>query len=277
MSDIETDNQYAPIACRNEDIFAARVDGDPITSTEPLLNEPCYAQSNGKTADITAENIDQIPYIPKDIPFDFGPNPLSGPWVQTSDLFPSNHTEPLTGIALKYGGGQICEDTGEPSTFTINMFCNSTFDYEQFEYGVLAYGDICNPQVDMISWAACPRLDINDFFVYLEQYDVYFGALFLIGGVLLVIWGRKFIRPAVFLAGFLSSLLLMALIFYAVYFDSLSQTKDFWFFVGGGVLLGIIVGLLLSCYVKIGAAVLAGWGGYALGMIFYEAVVFRAG
>lgn len=36
------------------------------------------------------------------------------------------------------------------------------------------------------------------------------------------------------------------------------------------------MGLLLSCFVKVGVAILAGWGGYALGMIFYEAVLFRA-
>jgi len=34
---------------------------------------------------------------------------------------------------------------------------------------------------------------------------------------------------------------------------------------------------MLACFVKIGVAVLAGWGGYCLGLICYEAVLAYAG
>jgi len=51
---------------------------------------------------------------------------------------------------------------------------------------------------------------------------MYFGAFFILGGFILVLFGRKFIKPAVFLAGFLSGLLLSAFIFYFVYFDKLA-------------------------------------------------------
>lgn len=106
---------------------------------------------------------------------------------------------------------------------------------------------------------------------------MYFGAFAIVAGILLVFFGRKFIKPAVFIAGFLTSLLLFSFIFYAVYFDKVSQASDFWWFLGAGVLVGIGVGLLLSCFIKVGAAILAGWGGFCLGMILNESIVFRAG
>jgi len=67
------------------------------------------------------------------------------------------------------------------------------------------------------------------------------------------------------------------LIFYAVYLDNTSNMADFWYFVGGGAIVGILVGLLLSWAVKVGAAILAGWGGFCLALILNETLLYRAG
>jgi hypothetical protein len=44
---------------------------------------------------------------------------------------------------------------------------------------------------------------------------------------------------------------------------------------GGGAVIGVIVGVLLAKCVKVGAAILAGWGGFALGLILNEAVMWH--
>lgn len=98
----------------------------------------------------------------------------------------------------------------------------------------------------------------------------------LISGVILVFLGRKLLRPAVCCAGFLTTIFVSCLIFYSVYIDDTGDIADFWYFLGGGALAGIFVGLLMCWAVKIGASVLAGWGGMTAGLILYESILFRA-
>lgn len=93
---------------------------------------------------------------------------------------------------------------------------------------------------------------------------------------MLTFLGRKLLRPAVCCAGFLTTIFISCLIFYAVYVDDTGDIDDFWYFLGGGAFAGIFVGLLMCWAVKIGAAVLAGWGGFTGGLILYESVLFRA-
>lgn len=51
---------------------------------------------------------------------------------------------------------------------------------------------------------------------------------------------------------------------------------DFWWFLGGGALVGIFVGLLMCMCVRCGAAVLAGWGGCCGALILYSSFIYRA-
>ena len=85
------------------------------------------------------------------------------------------------------------------------------------------------------------------------------------------------IKPSICFAGFLSTIALSCFIFYAVYLDNTSDLADFWYFLGGGALVGILIGLLLAWAVKVGAAILAGWGGFCLALILNETLFYRAG
>lgn len=98
----------------------------------------------------------------------------------------------------------------------------------------------------------------------------------MVAGIALVFVGRKLVKPAVCFAGFLSTILLSCFIFYAVYMDKTSDLDDFWWFLGGGALAGIFVGLLMCCCVRVGAAVLAGWGGCTAGLMLYSAFIYKA-
>ena len=59
--------------------------------------------------------------------------------------------------------------------------------------------------------------------------------------------------------------------------NTTSDLADFWYFLGGGALAGIFVGLLLAWALKIGAAILAGWGGLCLALILNETILYRFG
>jgi hypothetical protein len=43
----------------------------------------------------------------------------------------------------------------------------------------------------------------------------------------------------------------------------------------GGAAVGLIVGGLLAKFVKVGAAVLAAWGGFAVGLMLNEAFMYK--
>lgn len=91
--------------------------------------------------------------------------------------------------------------------------------WEDFDLSPGVLGDLCAPHIDSVSRAACPRLSTSELWNYLAQYKMYFGALLLVTGLSLVFFGRKLLKPAVCLAGFLSTILLSCFIFYAVYVD----------------------------------------------------------
>lgn len=69
--------------------------------------------------------------------------------------------------------------------------------------------------------------------------------------------------------------MLSLLIFYAVYINSIDELSTFYYWMGGGAAVGVIVGVLLAACVKVGAALLAAWGGFALGIILNAAVMFH--
>lgn len=271
LDEIDPDSTHAPIGCQSQDIFAGTVDGLPDAV---VPTDTCDVLSKGKTKNIDAININGIPKVNTD------PTPIEADHLAGQDMNNISEykplDEPLDGVALVYSDGAPCGDNQEPASFRINMYCDETYALTEFAYGIQAHGDVCNPQVDVISYAGCSVLSISSLWEYLEQYSDYFGAAMILAGALLVLWGKKFIKPAIFFAGFLSTVVAGCLIYYAIYYDQNSQLADFWWILGGSIAAGIIVGLILSCFVKLGAAILAAWGGYCLGLIFYEGVLFHA-
>lgn len=186
-------------------------------------------------------------------------------------------TSTLNGVKLQYTGGSTCPETGKPTTFTINMYCDSSMEKTAFDYSQGALGNVCTPYVDTVSWAACERLSVSQLWGYLADYSDYFGAFLLIAGLLLVFVGRSLVKPAVCCAGFLTTIVLSCVIYYSVYLNDTSDLSEFWYFLGGGAAVGILVGLLMCWAMKLGAAILAGWGGVCAGLILNETLVYRAG
>ena len=156
------------------------------------------------------------------------------------------------------------------------MYCDPDMGTTDYDISLGVLGNICEPYVDTVSNAACSKLSVSALWAYLAQYSDYFGVFMLISGSLLVILGRKMLKPAVCCAGFLTTIVVSCFIFYAVYLEDESQTADFWYFLGGGAAAGIAVGLLACWALRVGAAILAGWGGVCGGLILYEMFIYRA-
>ena len=194
----------------------------------------------------------------------------------TKDRIQAGSTNDLDGIKLTYTNGQLCDVTQVPLKFSLNMYCDPDMGETDYDISIGVLGNLCEPYIDTVSKAACSRLSVSELWEYLAQYSDYFGVFLLVSGFLLVLVGRRLLKPAICCAGFLTSILVACFIFYAVYLEDTTQVADFWYFLGGGAAVGIAVGLVLACFVRVGAAVLAGWGGLTGGLILYEMFIYRA-
>lgn len=192
-----------------------------------------------------------------------------------------NTVETVTGVAITYTGGE-CATTGGPATFTIKAWCNPNITVADTEYNGEATCDLttdpdcCNPYVEITSSiGGCDLFSNSMIWEYLAYAEPYLGIIGIVGGLCLTFYGLKLIKPAICFAGFLTCTMLALLFFYAVYATSVDELATFYYWMAGGAVVGIIVGYFLSAMVKVGAAILAGWGGFMLGLILNEAFLYQ--
>lgn len=177
----------------------------------------------------------------------------------------------LNGVALTYSNGDVCPATGGKYSFTVNIYCDE--DIETIDYTGLVYGPECAPFVNLISKQGCSVFDANVIWDFLADYEDFWGVFMILGGLILNFLGRKLLKPSICMAGMCSTIIISVLVFYTAFFDSDTDLDTFWYVLGGSAVAGLLIGLLLAKFVKVGAAVLAGWGGFAAGLVLNEVVI----
>jgi hypothetical protein len=182
-----------------------------------------------------------------------------------------------TGVSITYMNGDACILTGGPTSFKINSWCNPDIAASDTIYSYIALGDQCNPYVEIeSSIGGCDLISNSPIWAYLDKAEPYFGIVGIVVGFIVCFYGLKLLKPCLFLGGLLSCMAAGLLFCYLIYASSIDDfTSTFYYFLGGGFVIGVIVGWLLARFVKVGAAVLAGWGGFCLGIILNEAFLFR--
>lgn len=156
----------------------------------------------------------------------------------------------------------------------MNVLCSKA---TKGDYDYQAQGDTCHPEVNLVSKMACPVFSTSEMWEYIYKYRYYWGGPLILIGLLLCFVGRYLIRPSVCFAGFLSSIAIAMLIFYAVYLQDTTNMQTFAWVFGTSAILGCCLGIVLAVFVKVGAALLAGWGGFALGMVLMSSVFATIG
>mmetsp|Transcript_17504 Transcript_17504/g.24087 ORF Transcript_17504/g.24087 Transcript_17504/m.24087 type:complete len:168 (+) Transcript_17504:642-1145(+) len=95
-------------------------------------------------------------------------------------------------------------------------------------------------------------------------------------GLFLSIFGVRLIKAAFYIAGVISTIALISLIFYSELLEANTKAWAFWLILSLSILIGLAVGYLFARFEKLGAVVLAGWGGFTFGMILNEAFIYLA-
>ena len=100
-------------------------------------------------------------------------------------------------------------------------------------------------------------------------------SVFLIVGTLICFLGRTLFRPVIFISGVLLSVCLIWIIFYSTFLNENSTGWVGWVVLVSAIILGLVIGCVLIKFVKIGAFILAAWGGYALGLLLWNAFLYK--
>lgn len=163
-------------------------------------------------------------------------------------------------------------------TFSINVYCDPNIETVHWDFanGLKAEGTSCDPVVSMTSKYGCEALSINALWDMISQYEYLFGIFAIAGGFFLSLFGLRLVKPTMFIIGILTTVAAVALVFYTTFLSQDTEEWVFWVVLVCSVLGGIIVGYLLAKFIKVGAAILAGWGGFTCGLLLNEAVLYRA-
>lgn len=102
-----------------------------------------------------------------------------------------------------------------------------------------------------------------------------FGAVFILIGLVLALFGRQLWVFTVFLACALLSFVAIMYIYYTILSKPSQAAWIGWAILGGSLVVGVVLGLLMTKFARAGASILAVWGGFILGMVLTEALLFQ--
>lgn len=110
----------------------------------------------------------------------------------------------------------------------------------------------------------------------MKQYQYLWGAAFIVAGLFLALFGLKLFGIAIFLITAFATTFILLLAFYSLFLSDNTEDWVGWTVMGCCILIGLIVGVIMYKIKKVGAAILAGWGGFMLGLLLNETVMYKA-
>jgi len=87
-------------------------------------------------------------------------------------------------------------------------------------------------------------------------------------------FGRRLFKPVLFMTGVVLTVSLVMLIFYSTFLAGNPANWVGWVVLACSILLGLVVGCCFYKLVKIGAFLVAAWGGFSLGLICWAAFFY---
>lgn len=121
----------------------------------------------------------------------------------------------------------------------------------------------------------CYVFDTNPLVRFLSDYSYIFGAFLIVIGILVAVFGKPLFKPTICLIGTLVFMGVLCLFIFSLFFTRNTPAWAGWLVFGISLFVGCIVGLILAKISRLGVAVLAGWGGFCLGMILYSSFMYK--
>lgn len=109
------------------------------------------------------------------------------------------------------------------------------------------------------------------------DYSWLWGVLLIVAGVFLCFFGRWFFSAAIFLATTLAVVALILLVFYTTFLKDTTEDWVGWTVLACSILIGLVAGFFMLKIKRVGAALLAGWGGFMVGVLINEMALYKVG
>ena len=110
---------------------------------------------------------------------------------------------------------------------------------------------------------------------FLSKYSFVFGAFLIVLGFVVAVFGKPLFKPTICLVGTLVFVIVICLFVFSLFFTRNTPNWAGWVVFSISLIIGGLIGLLLAKLSKLGVAVLAGWGGFCLGMILYASFLYK--
>lgn len=180
--------------------------------------------------------------------------------TETVSLIYSNSDSTTNGGVSELTVGQVCdENASEVTTYTLTT-SDGGLTYETYQESTIA----------------CPIFTYNALIQFVQDYNWCFGTGFIVIGLFLAFLGRKMFNVALFIVATIIVAGLILFIFYATFLSDNTEAWVSWLVVSLAVLVGLVGGFLAYKLEKIGACLLCGWGGFCLGVLLNETVLYLA-
>ena len=123
---------------------------------------------------------------------------------------------------------------------------------------------------------ACPLFTFNALSQFIQKFKYLFGTIFILIGLFLAFLGRKLFSAAIFIVAAIVVTGLILIVFYSTFLSDNTHSWVTWLVISLSILLGLGAGYLIIKVEKLGGALLAGWGGFVLGVVLNTTVLYLA-
>lgn len=118
----------------------------------------------------------------------------------------------------------------------------------------------------------CPVFTYNPLIKFISRYEWFFGGVFIILGIVLAFFGRTLFTYAMFILGAFIASGGILLLCYVTYLQRDHKAYVNWFTLIMAVIFGLVVGCFCAKFERLGAVVVAGWGGYICSLLLNAAI-----
>ena len=119
---------------------------------------------------------------------------------------------------------------------------------------------------------ACPALDFSAIWDFFNENIWLWAIIMIVAGLFICLLGRQLFKVTIFLAATFITIAAILLLFYSTFLKSNTEDWVAWTVLAISLVLGLIVGFLATKVLRLGAAVLAGWGGFMIGVLINVAL-----
>lgn len=135
--------------------------------------------------------------------------------------------------------------------------------------------DSCQLSVKVTSKHACYAWSSNPLMAWLGENQYILGAILIVIGLAIGLFGKHLFKPTVCLVGTFAFTMIASLFIFSVFFTRDTSNTTEWIVFSVCIVGGIVVGLVLAFFLRLGVGVLAAWGGFCLGLILYNLFIYK--